>query len=89
MLADTVVTVAQRDPQASPAELVAAWVAADLGSTVTVLDSGAVQVCDTDVELPGRVRALLEESRFRGWHLDVVTRQSASTPSPDLDVRRA
>jgi hypothetical protein len=87
--ADTVLTVAGRDGADAPGELVAAWLAADLEATARVLESGVVQVRGSGHELDGRLRALLEESRFRGWHVDAVPRESASTPSPDLDVRRA
>jgi hypothetical protein len=87
--AETVVTVICRSGEASPAELVAAWLAADLRAAVTVLDAGLVEVRGSGNGLDGQVHALLDESRFLGWHVELARRESASIPAPDLDVRRA
>jgi hypothetical protein len=89
VLDDTVTRVIRSSTDASPAELVAAWLAADLRATVTVLGTAAVQVRGNRAELGGPLRALLEETRFHGWHVERARRESASTPTPDLNVRRA
>jgi hypothetical protein len=65
------VTVSCESASAPPAELVAAWVQADLPPNAMARVAGPERVVVEDVpaELTGQLRALLRESRFAGWQV--------------------
>jgi hypothetical protein len=65
----TVACAAAGAVAASPAALVATWLAADLQVDASVVDPGRVQVRGADSSLGGRVRTLLRERRFIGWQV--------------------